>query len=115
MSRCFAPDVAAANEPSPSDDPQSEASIESDAMDSRTESEADGAEIVIEELPDEMFDEFVEALVHAAVDESAAAQLSAEEWQIARVLIAGYVELLDWSLGRLLSAIHDRAGGDSIL
>jgi hypothetical protein len=115
MSRSFASDVASTSETSQSDDPPDEASIELEEIAGRVESEADAAEIVIEDLPDDSFDDFVEALVGAALDEGGAANLSTEEWQIARTVLAGYVELLDRSLGRLLSALRERSGRASIL
>ena len=118
MSRSFAAEADADDEQSPSDIPaesSSEKSSDSESNDSIAEPETDATEIVIEELPDESFDDFVEALVGAALDESGAANLSIEEWQVARAVLAGYVELLDRSLGRLLSAISERAGEDAIL
>jgi arylsulfatase A-like enzyme len=115
MSRSFASEVASTRESSQSDDPPDEVSIELEEIAGRVESETDAAEIVIEDLPDDLFDEFVEALVGAALDAGGAANLSTEEWQIARTVMAGYVELLDRSLGRLMSALRERADRDSIL
>ena len=118
MSRSFAAGTDAEDEQSLPDIPaesSNEQSNDSESLDSTTDSEADATEVVIEDLPDESFDDFVEALVGAALDESGAANLSVEEWQVARAVLAGYVEMLDRSLGRLLAAINERAGRDPIL
>lgn len=65
------------------------------------------AEAALYELPDETFDEIIYTLLEAVTDEELATELASEEWQIARAVLAGYVELIDESLGRLLDVIEE--------